>query len=133
MSWAAYVILMLAALSTAYFLWTALSVKSIKGHSVNGLYDILPGLNGQSARAVIYCYSEHCGPCRKMAPKIEQLQTDHPNVFKLDVTQHPTLARGLGIRATPTSLLVEDGKVHKAILGSGAVKTIEIFLTDTPA
>ncbi len=133
MSWAAYVILTLVALTTSYFLWTALSVQNIKGRSIDGLNNSLPGLSRHSAKAVIYCYSEHCGPCLKMTPDIDRLKTDHPNVFKLDVSQHPAVARGLGIRATPISLLVVNGKVHKAVLGAGAVRAIDIFLADTRA
>ncbi len=133
MSWTAYVILTLVVLTTAYFLWTVLSVHNIKGHNIDGLNDNLPGLSKHSAKAVIYCYSEHCGPCRKITPDIDRLQAEHPNVFKLDVSQHSAVPRGLGIRATPTCLLVENGKVHKAVLGAGAVKTIDIFLADTRA
>lgn len=128
MSWAAYVVLTLAALTSAYFLWTAFTVRALKGVGIEKLEDALPGIEEHKDKAVVYCFSEHCGPCRKMTPEIDRLQAAHPNVFKLDVSRHPAAARRLGIRATPTSLLVENGKVHKALLGSGGMNSIEIFL-----
>ncbi len=128
MSWAGYLVLTFVALSLGYMLWSGLSVRTVKGQPVDLLAPVLPGLAEQQARAVIYCYSEHCGPCRKMAPAIDRLAADHPNLFKLDVTRHHREARAIGIRATPTTLLVEDGRVLKALLGAGAVRAVEVFL-----
>ena len=128
MSWAGYLVLAFVAFALGYMLWSGLSVRSVKDQPVDVLEPALSGLAEQRARAVIYCYSEHCGPCRKMAPDIDRLSADHPNMFKLDVTRHPREARTIGIRATPTTLLVEDGKVLKALLGAGAVPAIKVFL-----
>jgi len=129
MSWAGYLVLAFVALSLGYMLWSGLSVRTVRGQSVEPLESALPGLAEHRDRAVIYCYSEHCGPCRKMAPDIERLAAAHPNLFKLDVTRQHREARAMGIRATPTTLLVENGKVHKALLGGGAVPAVEVFLS----
>jgi hypothetical protein len=56
------------------------------------------------------------------------LQASHPNVFKLDIARNVGEARAIGIRVTPTTLLVEDGKVLKVLLGAGAVPAVEVFL-----
>jgi len=95
---------------------------------VDVLGAVLPALGAQRAKAVIYCFSEHCGPCRKMAPEIEQLSARHPNVFKLDILRHSQEARAIGIHAIPLTLLVENGKVLKALLGAASVPAIEVFL-----
>jgi thioredoxin 1 len=129
MSWAGYLVIAFVALALAYMLWSGLSMRTVRGQSVEALFPALPGLAERQGRAVIYCYSEHCGPCRKMAPDIDRLATDHPNLFKLDVTRHHREARALGIRATPTTLLVENGTVLKALLGAGAVAPVEVFLS----
>ena len=128
MSWVGYLMLGLAALAVAYMLWTSLTADNMTGKRVDVLDPALPGLSAHQSRAVIYCYSQHCPPCRKIAPDIERLRKTHPNVFKLDVSRHTREARAIGIRATPTTLLVEDGKVLKALLGAGAVPAIEVFL-----
>lgn len=128
MSWAGYLVLAFVGLTLGYMLWAGLSARTVKGQSVDPLETALPGLAAQRSRAVIYCYSEHCGPCRKMAPDVDRLAAVHPNLFKLDVTRYHREGRAIGIRATPTTLLVEDGKVLKALLGAGAVPAIEVFL-----
>ncbi len=128
MSWAGYLVLTFVALSLGYMLWSGLSVRTVKGQTTDVLEPALPGLAAHQARAVIYCYSEHCGPCRKMAPDIDRLAAEHPNLFKLDVTRHHREGRAMGIRATPTTLLVEDGRVIKALLGAGAISSIETYL-----
>ena len=128
MSWAGYLVLAFVALSLGYLLWTGLSVRTVRGQSVAALEAVIPGLAEHRERAVVYCYSEYCGPCRKIGPHIDRLAADHPNLFKLDIARHHREARALGVRATPTILLVEDGKVMKALLGAGTVPSIEVFL-----
>ncbi len=129
MSWVAGLVLVLAALSVALWWWGSLSAGAIRGQPVAPLQAALPELQAHHRKAVVYCYSEHCGPCRRMAPAVDRLCAAHPNVFKLDVMAHPREARAVGIRATPTTLLVEDGKVLKALLGAGAVPAVEVFLS----
>jgi thioredoxin 1 len=128
MSWAGYLVLGLAAVVTAYVLWTGLSTSGMAGQSVDPLEQAIPGLEAQRAKAVIYCYSQHCGPCRRMTAEIERLGVRHPNVFKLDIMRHHREARAVGIRVTPTTLLVENGRVLKALLGVRSIHAVHIFL-----
>jgi thioredoxin 1 len=118
MSWAMALILGFIGLFLAMLLWSGLSAQNLRGQPVNALYELFPDLEKHRARAVIYCFSAHCGPCRKM----------DPNLFKLDVSRHSAPARALGIRATPTTLLVEDGKVLKVLLGANTLGAVEVFL-----
>ena len=131
MSWVGYLMLGLTALMVGYILWTGLTADNMTGKPVDPLYPVLPGLADQRAQAVIYCFSRHCPPCRKMAPDIDRLQANHPNVFKLNISEHHKEARAIGIRATPTTLLVENGNVLKVLLGTGAVPAIEVFLSSS--
>ncbi len=118
----------IVAVMVAYILWTSLSVGNMIDKPVALLDSVLPGLTAHRAKAVIYCYSPRCPPCSRMAPDIVRLQEKHPNVFKLDISRHPKESRAIGIRATPTTLLIEDGKVLQALLGANAVPAIEMFL-----
>ena len=128
MSWVGYLVLGLTALMVGYILWTGLTADNMTGKPVDALDPAVPGLAAHRERAVVYCYSRHCPPCRKMAPDIDRLQESHPNVSKLNISEHVKEARAMGIRATPTTLLVENGKVLKVLLGAGAVPAIEVFL-----
>lgn len=81
-------------------------------------------------RGVIY-YFHHprCGPCRHMGKIIDHVATTHPGqVVKVNVADDMALARAFGIVASPTTLLVKDGRIDEVILGSRSVARIEALL-----
>ena len=60
-----------------------------------------------------------CGPCRTIAPTIEELAAEfkgRAKVAKLDVDHNPNVASQFGIRSIPTLLFFKDGRpVDQAI------------------
>lgn len=61
-----------------------------------------------------------CGPCRAIAPTIEELSADFKDkalVGKLDVDNNPEVAMKYGIRSIPTLLVLKDGKVFHQHVG----------------
>ncbi|MGA7951027.1 MAG: thioredoxin family protein [Thiobacillaceae bacterium] len=78
---------------------------------------VLDGKAGKHSRKLYYFYARHCGPCKSMAPLIERVRQDHPNLIKLDIAEAADLARQFGIVATPTFILVEAGTIRKVRLG----------------
>lgn len=69
-------------------------------------------------KLLLFFSSEHCGPCRAMYPVIEKLKQDYANVISMDMGKNIELARSLGIRATPTLVIIENGFIQKVLLGS---------------
>jgi thioredoxin 1 len=128
MSWPGYLALATLAFLAANALWVLLASRQLRGRSVADLAMIYPELSGHQGKAVIYCYSADCGPCRRITPAIDALRAEHPNLIKLDVAERPAEARRLGIRATPTLLLVEDGRVLKALVGAHGLGAVKVFL-----
>ncbi len=128
MSWVGYLILTLTALLAGQLLWVRWASLRIRGRSVAGLAGRFPVLGSGRGRAVIYCYRADCGPCRQMAPLMDRLGAQYPNLIRLDLEAEPEVARQLGIRATPTTLLVEDGNVTQVLLGSAAARAAAQFL-----
>lgn len=128
MSWAGFLVLTVAAVLVGHLLWVRLGSARIAGRSVAHMARVFPELAAERGRAVIYCFSVNCPPCRRMTPTVERLAAQYPNLFRLDVQENPQAARSLGVRATPTTLLVEDGVVVKVILGTGATRAAEVFL-----
>jgi thioredoxin 1 len=59
-------------------------------------------------------FAEWCGPCKAMAPALEQVAKEMQGkvkVVKLDVDQNPGVTGKYGIRAMPTLILFKNGQV----------------------
>lgn len=62
-----------------------------------------------------------CGPCRQIAPIVEELATQYAEklkVYKVDVDQEQSLAIQYGIMSIPTLLLFKNGRVVEQIVGA---------------
>ncbi len=65
-------------------------------------------------------WAEWCGPCRMIAPTVEQLASDYSGrvaVGKLNVDDHPRIAEQFGVRSIPTLLLFKAGHVVETVIG----------------
>ena len=61
-----------------------------------------------------------CGPCRTIAPTIEELAADYDGkakVVKLDVDNNPQTAMKYGIRSIPSLLFFKGGKPVDQMVG----------------
>lgn len=62
-----------------------------------------------------------CGPCRALAPTVEQFATERAGVVKvckLDVDGNPNVAGQYGIRSIPTILLFKGGQNIGQLVGN---------------
>ena len=62
-----------------------------------------------------------CGPCRQLAPVIDQLATEYEGsvkVGKVDTDQNPNLAVKYGIQSIPTVMIFKNGEVVNQMLGN---------------
>lgn len=71
-----------------------------------------------------------CGPCRAMAPVVEKLAEEHPEVRfgKVNVDEEGELASQFGIFSIPTFLVVKDGKVQAQTAGARPKEALEALL-----
>jgi thioredoxin len=70
---------------------------------------------------VVDFWAEWCGPCRAIAPVLEQLATTYAGrlrVTKLDVDQHPRTPMKFNVRSIPTLLFFRDGKHVDTVVGA---------------
>ena len=60
-----------------------------------------------------------CGPCRMMAPIVEELADEMGDVVfaKVDVDENPDIAMGLRIASIPTLMLFKDGQAVERVIG----------------
>jgi thioredoxin 1 len=66
-------------------------------------------------------WAEWCGPCKVIAPIIEQISIEYEGrlkVGKLNVDESPQVASKFGIRGIPTLLLFRQGKPVEQIIGA---------------
>jgi len=62
-----------------------------------------------------------CGPCRQIAPIVEELAEDfdgRAKVGKLDVDNNPQVAQQFGVRSIPTLLFFKNGDVEDQLIGA---------------
>ena len=61
-----------------------------------------------------------CGPCRVIAPTIEEIASDYAGrakVAKLDVDNNPQIAMQYGIRSIPSLIFFKDGRPVDQMVG----------------
>ena len=75
-------------------------------------------------------YADWCGPCRMVAPIIEEIAREHPEyvVGKINVDESPELAQRYGVFSIPTLAVVKDGRIAGRMTGAKSKeKILELF------
>jgi len=68
-----------------------------------------------------------CGPCRMIAPIVEELAKEYEGkvkIGKLDVDSNQQTSIKYGVRSIPTLLIFKDGKIQETIIGAVPKKNI---------
>lgn len=72
-------------------------------------------------------WASWCGPCRMIAPVIEEVAGDYEGrakVAKVDVDANPQVSAQYGIRSIPTLLIFKNGTVVDQLVGAVSKKVI---------
>ena len=84
----------------------------------------------EGVTALIDFYADWCGPCKMMAPVIDKIAEENPdlNVAKVNVDNESELAAKFGIMSIPTLVIFKDGKEINRSLGAKSKTAILALL-----
>jgi len=76
----------------------------------------------RSSKPVVVDYwAEWCGPCRMVAPVLEEIANEYGDkidVVKLNIDENPAISQRYQIMAIPTMSVFQNGQVVKQIVGA---------------
>ncbi|MGO8951723.1 MAG: thioredoxin [Rhodomicrobium sp.] len=81
-------------------------------------------------------WAEWCGPCRSVAPILEELSKEFAGklkVVKLDVDANPKIAQAYNIRGIPSLLLFKNGQVAGQKVGALPKHQLKAWLSEAVA
>jgi thioredoxin 1 len=85
-----------------------------------------------STPVLVDFWAEWCGPCRALAPKLEEVAAELDTklkIVKLNVDENPATPGKYGIRGIPAMLLFKDGREVGQLVGNHSKDAIVEFLS----
>jgi thioredoxin 1 len=77
-------------------------------------------VNQTSQPILVDFWAEWCGPCRRLAPTVDELANDYNGkvlVAKMNVDENPATPMRFSIRGIPTLLLFKGGQLVEQVVG----------------
>jgi thioredoxin 1 len=82
---------------------------------------------------VVDFWAEWCGPCRMIAPALEELAKGALNgkvkIVKLNVDENPKTAAKYGIQSIPTLMIFKNGQMASRQVGAAPKQKLEQWIT----
>ena len=79
-------------------------------------------------------WAEWCGPCRAIAPSLEELSTEFAgklNIVKVNIDENPLTPSQFGVRGIPTLILFKDGKPAATKVGAMPKSALKSWIAES--
>jgi len=87
---------------------------------------------GASEAVLVDFWAPWCGPCKRVAPALEELAQKLEGklkVAKMNVDENPSVPAQLGVRSIPTLVVYKEGKVVDTRVGALSLEELEGFVS----
>ncbi|MDF1643962.1 MAG: thioredoxin TrxA [Pseudomonadales bacterium] len=87
-------------------------------------------LNSSTPVLVDY-WAEWCGPCRMIAPVLDELADDFGDklkICKIDIDANPGTPGKFGVRGIPTLMLFKNGNIEATKVGAASKSELSAFV-----
>jgi thioredoxin 1 len=84
------------------------------------------------APVVVDFWAEWCGPCRMIAPALEEIagaMGDKVKIVKLNVDENPNTAAKYGIMSIPTLMLFKNGEIASRQVGAAPKQKLQQWIS----
>jgi thioredoxin 1 len=85
---------------------------------------------------VVDFWAEWCGPCKMIAPSLEEIATElagKVKVVKLNIDENPELAAQYGVRSIPTLAVFKAGEVADIKVGAAPKTALSSWISNAAA
>jgi len=81
--------------------------------------DFYKKIDNFKGKVLVDCYASWCGPCRMLAPILEEVALENNNFefYKINIDEAPKVSSDYEIMSIPTILLFENNELKNRIVG----------------
>lgn len=91
---------------------------------------------GSDKPVLVDFWAEWCGPCKSIAPHLEELSAQHGEalkVVKVNIDDNPLTPTNYGVRGIPTLMIFQNGQQVSTKVGALPKSQLSSWIDDTIA